>query len=692
MDSHTLRVLEFDKVLNFIAQEAVTLYGSEFIRHHKPFQSLAELSPFQARVTEIKALMEKRVRPPLAPLYDIRENLSLTEKELALTPEDLWHVGIFLRTIRMVKDFLKANETPLAHFQDLRERLYPNESLETKIFQTVNENFEILDSASMKLAGIRRRLQTLHQTLKEKLQKLIQTPAITALLQEPLVMERSGRYVVPVKDIYARRFKGILHDRSASGATVFMEPLATVDLNNQWLNTQLESKEEEEAIVRALSAEVGAHAQACAVSLAALAEIDGVCAAARWSLAVKGVPPQMKDYPVLQLTGARHPLLGDSGIPVDIEIGTHFRTLVITGPNTGGKTVGLKTVGLFWLLAQCGFHVPAEKASVGIIHALFADIGDEQSIEQSLSTFSGHLLRILGFLDKADPRSLVLLDELGAGTDPREGAALAMALLQYFHERGGLTVATTHYPEVKGFAEKTAGMSNASMQFDEETLRPLYQLEIGRPGRSLAFIIAAKLGLPEALVESARQLFDHASRYAEELAENLKKQETELAQERETLKAERLLWEGEKKLDAERRQKMPAEVSEKLMDLKQTLASRKKNIKEASRQALVPIESPTVHAQPKWSESFSFVQPAPPPEIHLLGMRVDEALDEVEKYLDRVLLSSLTTVRVVHGKGTGALRKAIHEFLKAHPLVESFRLGAMQEGGDGVTIVKIKPS
>lgn len=662
MDSQPLKVLEFDKVLALIARETVTLYGAEFIHSHAPYDNSGQVLDFQRRVTEMKKMFERRILPPLVPLSDIRNDLSRTEKGFMLSSESLWNIGVFLKTVRVLKDFLKTHENTFQHFKMLQETLAPQASFERKIFESVSDSFEILDTASLKLGAIRRRLQNVRSELQQRLQALMQTPAILGFLQEPIIIQRSGRYVVPVKDIYIKQFKGILHDRSASGATAFMEPLAIVDFNNQALNAQLEEKEEEEAILRLLSSSIGSCAPDLQRSIHSLAEVDGVYGAASWSVRVNGMPPQVNDSPVFDFVGARHPLLGDTAVPINAELGKKFRTLVITGPNTGGKTVSLKTVGLFCMLAQCGFHLPVENASVGMLKNIFADIGDEQSIEQNLSTFSGHLQRILAFLSKADENTLVLLDELGAGTDPREGAALAMALLQYFHERGGLTVATTHYPEVKAFAENTPGMCNASMRFNEETLSPSYQLDIGQPGRSLALVIATKLGVPASIVESAKQLMDRASLSAEEFLESLQRKEREFEKAYAELEAER---------EAFELQKAQADAL------------------QAPRAETGQAKSPPF-APPQKTSEWTLVSTNTPSEIRVLGMHVDEAIAEVEKYLDRGILSSQSTLRLVHGKGKGILRNAIHELLKTHPLVQSFRVGALQEGGDGVTIVTLK--
>lgn len=767
MERHTLRVLEFDKVLEIISRKTVTPYGKDRVLSREPFLERSMALDAQRRVTEAKTLLEKGAPAPLESHQDVEEAWDRGEKGAALSAEEIFHTGIFLRSVRLVKDFLERNHTE--SFAALAGRLHPVPALEKRIMQSISAAFQIADDASSRLREIRLQTRRADQRLLEKLQEMIHSPSLSPSLQEPLVTKRSGRYVVPVKETHRGQFKGILHDRSASGATLFMEPMAVVELNNRIIQLGLEEKEEEEAILRSLSAEIGKNGGALSASRRAAAEIDEAFAAARWSAEERGIPPAIADRPLVDLAGARHPLLGKKAVPIDVELGKTFRTLIVTGPNTGGKTVSLKTAGLFAALALCGFHLPAERAEVGMVEKIFADIGDEQSIQQNLSTFSSHLSRILGFLKEADGRSLILLDEIGAGTDPREGAALAMALLHHFHESGSLTIATTHYAELKIFAEQTQGMANASMTFDEETLAPAFRLAIGRPGRSLALTIAAKMGLPDEVLIDARNRLDAESLEMENLLAALEKKENELSAERGKLSSEKeKLNEALARAEEERKKAaaLHREARDQLLEWKSAIRGRMEELKSASLEKVSKLESeassaieaeeekipppvaPEAASSPfdpaaakpgdrVWISSlrlsgrilsigkeralveagalkvqrpfddlaaqrpepaaarevpdaaYSAVTPTAR-ELHLRGMRGEEAVEELDKYLDRAVLSPYSLLRIVHGKGGGVLRRMIRERLQSHPMVAGFRSGAPEEGGDGVTIVELR--
>jgi len=759
----TLEVLEFGKVLERIAAHAVTPLGKDFILERTPLTEQSEIFAFQSRVTEAKALINANKSAPISAILDQNETAEQGAKGVVLPPEALWQAGVFLKVIRLVKEFLRENEKHAASFSPLEKELKPAPALEKRIFESINAAYEILDSASLKLANLRIKIRGAHQGLMAKLQNLMQSSKMSTMLQEPIITQRAGRYVIPIKETHHKEFKGILHDRSSSGATLFMEPLQIVDQNNQLLELKLQEKTEEEAVLRAISEMLGQQFANIKASSRALAEIDGAFASARWSREVRGVAPLLSGTPSLHLEGARHPLLGERAVPIDVEIGQTFRTLIITGPNTGGKTVSLKTIGLFTALAQSGFHLPAEKASVGIFRNILADIGDEQSIEQNLSTFSSHISKIISFIPKANEHSLVLLDELGAGTDPREGAALGMALLTYFHGRQTLTSATTHYPELKIFAEKMDGMMNASMTFNDETLEPTYRLALGKPGRSLALAIAKRLGLSESILEDAKRRLDQESLRVEDLLVTLEKKEAELNEAHSRFSQAQTAFAAKQEEESkrivrelEKAQELLHQSQEWLKDKKETLktASLKEveaaeteletigakldeqleaagvpgkelqiplNRQEAKAGNRVWIESLERHgiiletkektaliqlgsmqverpyqdlrlepAEEHLAEDFQFHAFAHVnPEIDLRGLRAEEAIARVEKYLDQVLLSSLSTVQLIHGKGEGILRKAIHAILEEHPQVKNFRLGDLREGGEGVTIVEL---
>jgi len=654
-----------------------------------------------------------------------------------------------------------------------------------EIGSVFTEQGEISDNASPELARIRRDLRVAQQRVMDRLGHIITSAQYAKYLQEAIITQREGRYVVPVRAEARGRIHGIVHDSSASGATLFIEPLAVVELGNRVRELTLQEQREVERILRELTGLVAQHADEVDYTVETLAQLDLAFAKAKYSAALRATPPLIdtgsREQPAyLELIQARHPLLEpDKVIPISLELQRAFSILIITGPNTGGKTVSLKTVGLLALMAQSGLHIPAQAGSrLPVYEGIFADIGDEQSIEQSLSTFSGHLKNIVGILRAANAKTLVLFDELGAGTDPVEGAALARAIVERLLERQIPALIATHYAELKAFAHTTLGVENASMEFDVETLAPTFRLTIGLPGRSNAFAIATRLGLERALVERARANVSQSDAELETLLAQLKKAREETLREqaraatareaaekaskqtrrelaetqrqrgeilrhtREQARAELEAARGELKRLKQEWREIPAtrdaskRAAHELDALENTLAAKLPSpepqrsaaaraverivvgdqvyvpslnqhgqVVAVGSELIVQVGAFRVNLPPAQVELQPRAAPVTEPrsqtrvvlpevdspgiEVHLRGMRADEALEKLEKYLDRAYLAGLPFVRIVHGKGTGALRKLARDFLQGSPLVASFQTAEPNEGGEGVTLAKL---
>lgn len=776
MNERSLRVLEWPKVKQQLAEQASFSLGKERVLELKPLTKLAEVKAELGLTTEALALLWKQGEPPMGGANDVSSVIKRSRVGGVLDPSQLLSLRDMLYCTRQLKKYMVKGEEKL---QELATSLSPLPELEREIERCIDNDGQIKDGASKTLSQIRQRMNTLSNRVRDKLNGIIQGTQYQKMLQQAIVTIRNGRYVVPVKQEYRARFNGIVHDQSGSGATVFMEPSVVVELNNQLRIAEKEEEEEIQRILRELSALVQADLESISYSLDTLAEVDFVFARAKYSRQIRGTTPKVNDEGIIDIKRARHPLLTGDVVPIDIWVGKDFRQLVITGPNTGGKTVTLKTVGLLSLMAQAGLHIPAQEGSqVSIFTGIYADIGDEQSIEQSLSTFSSHLTHIVGILKQADRHSLVLLDELGAGTDPAEGAALATGILNYLLQRQSVTVATTHYSELKNYAYDNDQVENASVEFDEQTLSPTYRLAIGIPGRSNAFYIARRLGLQEDILVFAQQLLGEDRVHADDIitqmetdrrkAEQLKKEAEEYKEKFERLKAE---YQSRLADLSERRQEILAEATEQANDLvRRTKQEMDKLVGELRKSGLAELEQSvkekrevlTKHQQqldtktPKQEgqgpenlkpgervrikslrqEGYILEKPnaqgdvsvqagimkitvklsdlqrlAPKPEVKvksqavtnvgkgkgatirseldLRGLTIDEALPQVDKYLDDAFLASLSKVLIIHGKGTGALRQAIAEQLKTHPHVKNYRLGDPNEGGSGVTSVEI---
>ncbi|MGE5549316.1 MAG: endonuclease MutS2 [Bacteroidota bacterium] len=782
MNERTLRVLEYDKILAMLAAEASCALGQRLAETLRPDVDPARVSEKLAETSEARRAWEEG-RVPLGGLHDVTSEIERARVGGVLAPEELLRVGSTLAGGRKLREFFAERRERYPGLWAVAARCGAYREIEDELARCLGPAGEVLDTASPELKRLRNLLRTLQNRIRDKLESVVRSSEQQRFLQDALVTLRNERYVIPVKQEYKGMFPGIVHDQSASGATVFIEPMAVVELNNQLRAAEAEEQEEVFRILSRLSGLVGDQAPSIIETLQALAALDLASAKGRLSLKMGGYAPEVNDEGVLELRGARHPLLSGNVVPIDIALGREFDTLVITGPNTGGKTVALKTVGLLTLMAQSGLHIPVRIGSaIAVFSEVACDIGDEQSIEQSLSTFSSHLTHIVAILRQLQgAKTLVLLDELGAGTDPTEGAALAMAILEYLHARKARTVATTHYSELKVFAYQTPGVQNASVEFDVATLRPTYRLMVGLPGRSNAFAIASRLGLEPTVISRAESLVSREDRQVEELigsiaedakaardarrsAEELRvhgdrfkrEYETELARlkqeraelirsakkeareilndtRRETENLLRLLQEAEN--EGERRQAAklireeistrlnalaeedPAEIGppgEAPSDLRPGEAVHIRSLDKTGHvvalnnddTALLQIgimkvtrplsdlaRAENTQKAERGGEAVGALGRAKAfaisPELDLRGMRVEEALTATDKYLDDLALAGMSRARIIHGKGTGALRAAIGEYLQGHPRIRAARMGLPNEGGAGVTIVEL---
>ncbi|MTV50666.1 endonuclease MutS2 [Heliobacillus mobilis] len=567
MNERTLRKLEFDRILSQLAGFCVSDMGKELAESLLPKHKLWQVQEGLSETTEAKEVLRLRPSNPMAAFHDVRPYLRKAEVGGILEAGELQQVAQALRISRQVRAFLLSDEkktTPI--LTALAEGLGVYREAEDEINRCIIGEGEVADDASPELARLRRAMRTIQNRVREKLDAIIRNPDTQKYLQDALITVRGDRYVVPVRSEYRSHIPGLIHDQSASGATVFIEPMAVVELNNELKRHQAAERTEVVNILRGLSMLVAQNAEDIAVSLEVLARIDFIFAKAKLSWKMDAGEPAINSQGKLSIRLGRHPLIQGKVVPVTIELGHAFDTLVITGPNTGGKTVSLKTVGLLTLMAQAGLHVPAEHGTeLSLFDQIFVDIGDEQSIEQSLSTFSSHMTNIVTVLEKVGPTSLVLLDELGAGTDPTEGAALAQSIMEYILQKGAKTIATTHYSELKAFAYAHPRVENASVEFDLETLRPTYRLLIGRPGRSNAFEIAARLGIKDEVVKQARSLLSQEERDVANLIEHLEADQVSAQRDRE--EADRLRREAEElRQQLEERERTIREKEASLLD------------------------------------------------------------------------------------------------------------------------------
>ncbi len=635
MDSKTLQVLEYPKILERLARHTAFAAGREAALALKPVGSLRRARALQTETTEARRLLASHPEIGLRGVRDIRPHVEAARRGIALRPEALLEIKATLSRARDLRRGLMRAQAEAPHLADIAALLPPPLGLVDAIARTVTDEGEIPDSASAALARVRAEMLLARQRLTRRLERMVRDPAIVPLLQEPIVTQRAGRYVLPLKAEFKGKLPGIVHDRSASGATLFVEPMPVVEINNRLRELAREEAQEIQRLLAALSREIALHAETLLQAVATLARLDVIFAKAALAdemdavaprLVGIGEPPLPPDAPqpvaaspaagkpntprrahvTLRLLGARHPLLPpDRVVPIDLVLDEETYALVITGPNTGGKTVTLKTAGLLAAMAQAGFHIPAEEGTaLSVFHDIFADIGDEQSIEQSLSTFSAHMRNIVRILKQADHRALVLLDELGAGTDPQEGAALARAILDHFVRRGVTTLVATHYPELKLYAHATPGVANASMEFDPRSLRPTYRLVLGVPGRSNALEIARRLGLPEAIVAAARAGFHPDDLKADALLDEIHRQRRLARKERRRAekarrRAEALRSKLAKRLaaiDEERRQVLEAaqtQAREEIAALEEEIRALRRHL----RRLLPPAEALEAQAE-----------------------------------------------------------------------------------------------
>ena len=784
----SLKTLELPAVLELLASEAVSFPAKEKVLLLRPADSEYEVRRRLGETTAAKSMMVLKGSPSFSGVRDVRSSLTRANIGGMLNTRELLDFAGVLQSARTVRAYIGDEKSGRSDIDFLFSSLMANKYLEEIITGSITGEDEIADSASSELATIRRLMRAAAARVREALQKIISSPTYSKALQEPIITTRSERYVVPVKADHKGSIPGLVHDISSSGATLFVEPMAVVKANNEIRELRAKEKQEIERILMELSAECGDHSEDIIRDFNVLVELDCIFSRAKLSYKLSCDEPVISDRTVV-LKKARHPLLPkDTAVPVTIELGGEFDTLVITGPNTGGKTVSLKTLGLLCIMAACGLHIPASDGSkVPVFHSVLADIGDEQSIEQSLSTFSSHMTNIVKILEQCDNKSLLLFDELGAGTDPVEGAALAMAIIENARGKGAIIAATTHYAELKIFATTTDGVQNASCEFDVESLRPTYKLLIGIPGKSNAFAISERLGLPLNVIEDARERVTSESVSFEDTIERLEKQrqllekdreETEkklreaeenakkseqlrrelsvrleMADEKARRESQRILDDARKtaertfdeleemrkrnnkELDHIRENEARTELRRSLNEAEERLIKDKEEIREQKKSSrpikagdTVEIKSMGIKAsvlavtddrqltlqagimKVTVSEDEVFLlenQKTEKPavsarsnialrtestsvELDLRGMMTDEAIPILERYLDNALMNKLQKITVIHGKGTGALRKAVQQSLKTNKTVKSYRLGVFGEGENGVTIVELK--
>lgn len=792
MNEKALRTLEYNKIIDKLSSLAGTTFGRELCAHLLPKKNLTEIQRLQKETTDALSRMLRKGSVSFNGIHDIRPSIMRLKVGSSLGAGELLHISSDLDAALRLKAYggytgKEGEEQTEDSLTEYFAGLEPLTPLNNEIKRCIISEEEIADDASPALKNVRRSIRNTNDRIHSELSSILNSSR--TMLQENIITMRNGRYCLPVRSEFKNQFQGMIHDQSSTGSTLFVEPMAIVRLNNELKELAIKEQEEIEKVLAELSNTAAEHAESLAYDFTTLSELDFIFARASLSKQIKGSEPKFNENGIINIKKGRHPLIDPKKVvPIDIMIGKDFSMLIITGPNTGGKTVSLKTVGLLTLMGQAGLHIPAfDNSELALFEEVYADIGDEQSIEQSLSTFSSHMTNIVSILQNADEKSLVLFDELGAGTDPTEGAALAMSILSYLHVRQIRTLATTHYSELKVYALSTQGVSNASCEFNVETLRPTYRLLIGIPGKSNAFAISSKLGLPDYIINNAKELIgkqdksfedlisdleasrvtiekeqEEITKYKEEieqLKKNLAKKSESIDASRERLvkeskeqaaqilqaakdfadesirKYNRWLQEGGniKDMEAERshlrdrlsaseatHQKNKAKQGKKAspknlkigdtvhvinLGLKGTVSTlpnakgdlyvqmgilrSQVNIKDLELVDEEVITAPNLNktqsGKIKMNKSLSIR-----PEINLIGKTVDEAIFELDKYLDDAYLAHLPQVTVIHGRGTGALKNAVHSHLKKTKYVKTYRVGGFGEGDHGVTIVEFK--
>ncbi|MDO5039042.1 endonuclease MutS2 [Clostridium sp.] len=786
MNDRTFRVLEFKKVKENLKKYSKTQMGRKIIDELVPYETKYEMEMALKETKEALDMLVSKGAPPFEGLYDVREAIERAGKGGVLSAGQILRVGNMLKCSRRFKEYVKREEEELAfeRIEDLAYILEPLKDLEDYIERAIVSEDEISDRASATLRSLRRNLKEKNSSVREKINSIVRS--YSKYLQETLYTMRGERYVLPVKVEYKGQVPGIVHDQSSTGATLFIEPMSLVNLNNEIKELMLKEKAEIERILQDLSLKIANNINICKSNNEILGKLDFIFAKGAYASSIDGTYPNVSDDGRFDIISARHPLINPKEvISSDIYLGDEYNVIMITGPNTGGKTVTLKTVGLIHLMGMSGLLIPAKEGStIAYYKEIFADIGDEQSIEQSLSTFSSHMTNIVDIMKKATKESLVLFDELGAGTDPTEGAALAAAIIDNLKARGTKVIATTHYSELKGYALKNKDVENASVEFDVKTLKPTYRLLIGVPGKSNAFEISRRLGLNEDVINSAKEFISNENLQFEDLIRELqeksiiakrdarealkiKEEANELKKKFEEklkkldktrdkvymearqeakniisdakeeaddiLKAMRELEKlgisggGRSRLEEERRKlreslenkeneiyKQKEQKGEEIKNIKlgmeAYLPSLNQNVTvlslpdnkgevlveagimkiTAKAKDLRAINNPNTKKKEKKKREVKLNLSSVSSRVDLRGLDAEEACYRADKYLDDAYMANLGEVTIVHGKGTGILRKAINDMLKRHPHVKSHRLGVYGEGGDGVTVVILK--
>lgn len=787
------KVLEFDKILERLKNYTTSDSVREFIGKIEPFSDIEKARFAQKETTEAVTMLLRHGSPSVSlSVQNIKGAVKRADIAGVLTPKELLDISRVLYVSRKIKLYISDTGSDIEILKSMAEGLITHRPEEDKINSAILSDTEIADDASAELLSIRRKIKRLNASIRETLDKMIRSEHYKKFLQDPIVTMRSDRFVIPVKAEYRSEVGGIVHDTSSSGSTIFIEPMSVVNMNNEIRDFQNQEEQEIQRILAELSSDVSLISSDLISDQKILSKMDFIFAKGKLSLDYNGTEPTLNTDGIIEFRHARHPLISkDTVVANDIFLGKDFDTLVITGPNTGGKTVTLKTIGLFSIMAAAGLHIPVREGSQAAIFTdYFADIGDEQSIEQSLSTFSSHMVNIVEILKKAKEKSLVLFDELGAGTDPTEGAALAVSILENLRDIGAKTVATTHYSELKLYALSTDGVENASCEFDVESLRPTYKLLIGIPGKSNAFAISRRLGLEDHIIERAGELLSDENIKFEDVISDLEQNRIQAQSDKEyALRLKRELTDLKREIDKERKalkdkksqiledarreakiivmeardeanslikdlEKMRQQGHIKNLDQKVTKTREKLKEKEdtldsamakakkprpiyhkpielkigdtvriidmdqeasvmrlADKNGMVKVQAGIInmdvhisnlaHVDDKTSKnladkyikaSVSYVRKTQTvsTEVDLRGQNLEEALMNTEKFLDDCYLAGVSPVTVIHGKGTGILRKGIHEMLRKHRYVKGFRLGTYGEGEDGITIVELK--
>lgn len=775
--------IEFDKILIKLAENTSFEDARNLALSLEPSTGLFEARELISETADAHMLIGRFGSPAFGNIHNMNNSLRRAEAGAVLTTLELLRIASLLKTIRSVTEW-RSKSASIETILDMRfNALVPNKYFENKITSAILSEEEIADNASPELAAIRKKIAQNSAKIRERLDKIIHSSTMQKYLQDSIITIRSGRFVIPVKSEYRSYVSGLVHDTSSSGATLFIEPMSVVEANNEIRVLRSKEQAEIERIIAELSAEAGAYADSISKSFQMLTELNLIFAKAQLAYSMKASVPILNNEGRILLKKARHPLISpEKVVPTDIELGIHFDTLVVTGPNTGGKTVSLKTIGLFSAMAMSGFMIPAfDNSELSVFDRILSDIGDEQSIEQSLSTFSAHMTNIVKILEQADDKSLVLIDELGAGTDPIEGAALAVAILEQLRSQGAKIAATTHYAELKSYALETERVENACCEFDVATLRPTYKLLIGMPGRSNAFAISERLGMDKSIVDRARILVSEESSQFENVVKKLEESRNELDEkiaeaEEQKAQAQRILEEADKKAERmEKDSKNALELAkaqaeniiakaraqaygvldeiEEIRKKKEISAEQKAKLKNDIKQ----MEDSADPVQERNNEEYILPRPlqkgdlvlifdidrkgtvieingdkaliqagimktrVPVSNLRLLkqekvkipqrsavrtirndikrtastevdvrGQVVLDAILEVDRAIDLAIMQNLHQITIIHGKGTGVLRKEIQKHLKTHPSIRSFRLGTFGEGDSGVTIAELK--